>query len=90
MKKFFTISKVGYSSGVYGCSGEYFLCVFVDDDGMNSFHFSGMYGEESRMKAFFKERGYQFVYSGNMFGKMTRDYYRGIKSGEEMRKEIFS
>lgn len=69
--KQFTILKVGYTAGLYGCSGEYFNCILTDDKGMRSFQFYGMYGVEERIARALKERGYEEVYTSTNYGKWT-------------------
>lgn len=70
--KQFTILKVGYTRGIYGVSGEYFNCIIVNNKGIQSIPFQGMYGVESRIARALKEKGYTEVYTPTDYGKMTR------------------
>lgn len=66
----FTILKVGYTRGIYGCSGEYFNCIVNMDKG---FFFSGMYGAEQRIAQALKDKGYKEIYNQSIFGRLVRD-----------------
>jgi hypothetical protein len=68
--KQFSIVKVGYTSGIYGCSGEYFNCIFTDKKGLQNFTFSGMYGADERVQAEMREKGYKQVWLKSDYGKM--------------------
>lgn len=68
----FTIIKVGYSAGIYGCSAEYFTAIWIDNTGLNSFHFQGLYGTEERIAKEFKDKGYQQGWTSQEYGKLTR------------------
>jgi hypothetical protein len=69
-QKTFTILKIGYTRGIYGCSGEYFNCIVDMNKG---FFFSGMYGAEERVASALKEKGYKEIYNQSVFGKLVRD-----------------
>jgi hypothetical protein len=71
--KLFTTIKVGYSSGVFGCTGEYFITVFTHKKGLSSFKFKGLYGAEDRVNAVMKQKGYKDFYNGVSYGKLTGD-----------------
>jgi hypothetical protein len=70
MKKqnYFTVIKIGYSVGVYGCSNEYFNCIYTTKEGLKSFCFKGLYGAEDRIEEAIKNKGYKFNYISNQFG----------------------
>lgn len=70
--KWYTIIKIGYSVGVYGCSGEYFTVVWYDGETPNSQSFYGMYGAEERIGHIFKDAGYSEKYTQSFYGRMTR------------------
>jgi len=70
--KQFSIIKIGYTAGIYGCSGEYFTCITVNGKGTNSFIFEGLYGAESRVAEILKERGYTEKWVNSLYGKLTR------------------
>ena len=83
MQKQFTILKVGYTAGIYGCSGEYFTCIYTGNAGMGSFSFSGMYGADERVSGEMKARGYKNIYCQSDYGKMkSRDIPRNRFMGE--------
>lgn len=71
MKKFTTL-KVGYTAGVYGCSGEYFTTIVLNDDDVRVFNYYGMYGTEERIARLLKDAGYDSFYTPSDFGKMTQ------------------
>jgi len=74
--KNYTIIKIGYSAGVYGCSNEYFTTIITNSSGKNkgmlSISFYGMYGAEERISAELRKRGYNQHYTQSFFGKMTK------------------
>ncbi len=70
--KVFTIIKVGYTVGIYGCSGEYFHLMGWNDTDSISIRFHGMYGAEERVRQAMQDKGYTFTYFPNEFGRMTR------------------
>jgi hypothetical protein len=70
--KTFTIVKVGYSAGIYGCSNEYFTAIYGNGKELNSVSFKGMYGAEERVSGAFQKKGYKKFYTQSFFGKMTR------------------
>jgi hypothetical protein len=77
----FTCVKVGYTAGMYGCSGEYFLLI---TSAGNSISFSGMYGVEDRVASVLKDRGYKEIYTPSDFGRMTlKDVRKRFKSEYE-------
>ena len=69
--KTFTTIKVGYSKGVYGCSGEYLTTILCDSKGMFSFSHYGMYGSDERVNAVLQDAGYTKVYTPSTFGRMS-------------------
>ena len=71
MKKQFTISKIGYTVGIYGCSNEYFKAIVIGKE-IKSFLFSGMYGAENTIAKVLRNKGYEEIYTPSIFGKMTR------------------
>lgn len=74
--KYFTIQKIGYTAGIYGCSGEYFSLVITDTDKkdkrVTQYIFSGMYGAEGRIAGILKQAGYDDKYIHSIYGKLTR------------------
>ncbi len=70
--KLFTTIKIGYSAGVYGCSGEYFTTIYTNGSHAESFHFSGMYGAEERVNSTMRDKGYKECYTPSFFGRVTR------------------
>lgn len=80
--KIFAITKTGYSAGVYGCSAEHFTIIWVDDSGLHSENFSGLYGAEQRVAQVLKDAGYteQYVYSN--YGKIPQKEVRNKTASE--------
>lgn len=80
MKKYTTI-KVGYTTGIYGCSGEYFNTIIIDGDITFSVAHYGMYGSDERVNAVLRGAGYGAFYVPTDYGKMTkRDVWKGFIS----------
>lgn len=80
MKQFTTL-KVGYSSGIYGCSAEYFTTIVIDGDKHSTFCFYGMYGAEERIAGALKNLGYTEFYTPSVYGKVTKkDVWKGCHS----------
>lgn len=67
-----TIIKIGYTTGIYGCSNEYFNCIFTDKRGLNNFIFYGMYGVEERIEAAMKDKGYKVAHTASIYGRLTK------------------
>ena len=90
--KNFTIIKVGYTAGVYGCSGEYFNAIWTTAEGLQSYRFYGMYGAEERISELFKKHGYKENYCSSQYGKMTLKDKHFFKSEhtalDELAKEL--
>lgn len=86
--KLYTIIKVGYSSGVYGCTGEYFNAIYTVGDRLLNIRFGGLYGAEERISKVFKDNGYTENYCGSEYGKLTRNETRFFKSEDEAIKEL--
>ena len=77
--KIFTTIKVGYTAGTYGCSNEFFTTIIVDENGMSSVSFKGMYGVEDRVAAALKEKGYDHKWTPSDFGRMnTREVNKNL------------
>jgi len=72
MKKF-GIIKVGYSCGIYGCTNEFFNCIYINGDEMNSFGFKGLYGVENEVERMLKEKGFEFTYIPTQYGQIKGD-----------------
>ena len=70
--KQFTIIKVGYTAGIYGCSNEYFTLIYINKKGMGSIGFYGMYGPEERLRSILDKNGYKYVHTPSDFGRMTK------------------
>ena len=70
MKKF-TILKVGYTTGTYGNSGEYFYALLNNGKKQGFIRFSGQYGAENRVQEALEQKGWTFYYTPSVFGKMT-------------------
>lgn len=88
MKAFITL-KTGYTTGIYGCSGEYFNTIIINDEVITSVAHSGMYGSEERVNQALKDKGFKETYIPNDFGKMTKkDLWKGFVSEQEAIKFI--
>jgi hypothetical protein len=81
--KFFTITKTGYTAGVYGCSGEYFTCIICNDENITGFAFYGLYGAEERIKAIIEDMGYNFRYVRSYYGQLKQKDGKGSMKESE-------
>lgn len=75
--KYFTIQKIGYTAGIYGCSNEYFSLVITNteadtDKWITQHIFYGMYGAEQRIAEILKQAGYTDKYIHSIYGKLTK------------------
>ena len=70
--KLYMVFKTGYSLGVYGCSGEYFIAILINGENVISFVFHGMYGTETRIMHHIESFGYQWRNVRCDWGKLTR------------------
>lgn len=91
--KCFTIVKVGYSAGIYGCSGEYFHLNYQDGEKLGQIAFSGMYGPEFRVAEIMRAKGYKPYYSRSDYGEMKLKDTRGrflseTKAIEQIKAEL--
>lgn len=84
-----TIIKTGYSSGVYGNTGEYFTVIYTTPKGLKSFKFNGQYGVESRIRALFEDKGYTIDYCQADYGKLTRKEIMKNNYNEHIVKQNF-
>lgn len=71
--KWFTLPKVGYTAGVYGCSNEYFHLIAFDGERVHNYTLAGMYGAEDRVAQALKDKGYTELYTNSVWGKLTRN-----------------
>ena len=69
MKQFTTV-KIGYSAGVYGCSGEYFTTIYNNGTKTGSFSFGGLYGSEERIAREMVKKGFKEYYTQSFYGQM--------------------
>lgn len=75
--RLFTIIKTGYTAGTYGCSGEYFTLILINGKRTASIKFNGMYGAESRVEHYLKDKGYTFFYTHGEYGQLkVRDIHK--------------
>ena len=70
--KTFSTMKIGYTAGIYGCSGEYFQTIVTTEKGLEGFIHYGMYGSEDRVNNALKEKGYTETWIPSIYGKLTR------------------
>lgn len=69
--RLFTTIKTGYTAGVYGCSGEYFTLIMVNNHNTSSIKFNGMYGVDERIAEYLKKRGYKSFYTNAEYGRLN-------------------
>lgn len=87
----FINTKIGYSSGTYGCTGEYFLLHAYRGDELSehlSIRYVGMYGVEERVAEPLKKAGFGEVWVGTSLGKLTGQDKRGFVSEAEAIKKV--
>lgn len=76
--KIFTITKTGYTTGIYGCTGEYFTLNYTyinkttGDLEMNFFHFQGMYWADERVREAMENKKFRYQYSNANYGKLVK------------------
>lgn len=70
--KQFTMPKVGYTSGAYGCTGEYFTLILINGKQTRNFTFHGLYGAEERVRSALIGKGWRFFHTSSPFGKLVR------------------
>lgn len=79
--KTFSVRKIGYRAGVYGCIAEYFIAdLFENGEVKKSYNFYGLYGAESRIADAIKEKGYKHIHVANFYGKVQLDTVRFFQS----------
>lgn len=89
--KLFINQKIGYTSGVYGCSGEQFQLIIINNNEIvNCFVYDGLYGHEHRISEAIKAKGYKEIYAGvgRIYGKLKREDAKYAKSETEALAEI--
>lgn len=64
--------KIGYTTGVYGCSGEIFALTVINGEAIDQITYNGMYGHEYRVVEALKVAGYSEAYWNLPYGKLTR------------------
>ena len=75
--KQFSITKIGYTAGVYGCSNEYFK-VFIENGETNeTYILTGMYGEEHNISSYLKELGYKRIYTNMPYAQFKKKDLKG-------------
>ena len=85
----YILNKVGYSAGVYGCSGEYFtLTIIKDSESYKTINFSGLYGSEDRVTEPLKNKGYKDISSYHRYGQLKGDERKGFMSEQDAIKEV--
>lgn len=87
--KQFGILKVAYSTGDYGNTGEYFVCIYTGKEGLKQFSFRGQYGVESRIAAAMIQKKYKqtHLYNG-LYGKVAlKDVPTGLFKDEKQTLE---
>lgn len=84
MNKIFTNSKVGYSCGIYGCSGEYFKIEIFEDEKVHSYFYTGMYGTEDRVANVLKDAGFREIYTGSRYGQLKGDDKKNFNGEQQV------
>ena len=80
MKQFTTL-KVGYTAGIYGCSGKYFTTIVINGKKHTSLSYRGMYGSEERVARALTDKGYTEFYTPTSYGRMI---------AKEVNKNLFT
>lgn len=80
--KIFTITKTGFTSGIYGCTNELFTCNYTKISKYNGhlemdfFHFKGTYWAEERVADALKAKGFREFHSNANYGKaLAKEVY---------------
>lgn len=69
MKQYITL-KVGYTAGIYGCSGEYFNTIIINGGKITNIMHYGMYGSDERINRQLEAKGYKPVWVSTDYGQM--------------------
>jgi len=84
----YILNKVGYSVGVYGCSGEYFtLTIIKDSEDYKTINFSGLFGCEYRVIELLKNKGYKNISTYHNYGQLKGERW-GFMSEQDAIKEV--
>jgi len=75
--KTFSIVKIGYTAGIYGCSGEYFKLYITNGDKYKSYIFEGIYTNGQYIEPFLKELGYSEQYQSQPYSQLKRKDIKG-------------
>lgn len=70
--KMFCTLKVGYTRGIYGCSGEYFITILINRDKTSYIKHHGLYGSDDRVNKAIEAKGYKWFYIPSEYGKMLK------------------
>lgn len=71
MKKY-SITKIGYTKGIYGCCGEYFKLYISNSEKYTSLVFEGIYTDGQYIGEYLKSLGYTHEYSSVPYGQLKR------------------
>lgn len=93
--KVFTTLKVGYTSGMYGCSGEYYNTIIIWGSKVTNITWHGMYGADYRIGEALRKRGFTEYHTRTDYGKMTKkdmlpcfiSEYEAIDKIKKLRKD---
>lgn len=81
--RLFTTIKTGYTAGTYGCSGEYFTLIMINNSETTAIRFNGMYGAEERVASYLKSKGYKSFYTNGEYGRLsTREIHKPTNYSE--------
>jgi len=71
MKKY-TIFKIGYSAGVYGCNAEYFKVLVFKDKLVLDYVIQAIYTQGQDIKGYLNELGYEAFYTSIPYTQLKR------------------
>lgn len=69
--RLFTSIKTGYTAGQLGCTGEYFTLIMINNGKTSSIRYNGMYGAESRVAEYLRNKGYKEFYTSGEYGRLN-------------------
>lgn len=83
--KSFSIVKIGYTAGIYGCSGEYYKLYISNGDKYHFFVFEAIYTNGQYIAPFLRELGYKEHYYNHPYGQLKR---KDLKNWDILKEEV--
>lgn len=75
--KNYSITKIGYTADVYGCSNEYFKVFIQNGETSETYILSGMYGDEHNISEYLRDLGYKKIYMNMPYSRFKKKDLQG-------------